>query len=86
MKKIVNRRMSNKPVNGLQNMPFHLGEHIIVIECAAHGLELLNRGYSVLTISIFCRYEQRTASYQLVVLFIDNTARTVPIEEVDCQE
>ena len=76
--------MSNEPVNGLQNMPFHLGEHIIVIECAAHGLELLNRGYSVLAISIFGRHEQRTASYQLVVLFIDNTARTIPIEEIDC--
>ena len=78
--------MSNEPVNGLQNMPFHLSEHIVVIECAAHGLQFLDRGYPVLTISIFCCYEQRTASYQLVVLFIDNTARTIPIEEVDGQE
>ena len=78
--------MSNEPVNGLQNMPFHLGKHIVVIKCAAHGFEFLNRGYPVLTISIFCCYEQRTASYQLIVLFIDNTTRTVPIEEVDGQE
>lgn len=75
-------RVTNDPVDGLQHMPLHLSEHVIVVEGAAHGLELPNRGHALLLVTVLGGNEQRGASDQLIVALVDNTAGAVAIEEV----
>ncbi len=77
------RRVTDNPVQGLQNMPLHLGEHVVVVKRAAHGLELPNGGHTLLAVSVLrCDQESGTA-YELVVSLIHDSTRAVAIQKID---
>lgn len=78
--------VANDPVESLQNVPLHLGEHFVVIEGAAHGLELSNSGHTVFLVTVLGSNEERSAADQLVVTLVDHTAGAVSIEKVDGEE
>jgi hypothetical protein len=67
-------------------MPFHLDEHVIVVQGAAHGLEFPDGWHTILLVTIFGRNQQSCTANQLVVSLIDNTLGAVSIEKVDGQE
>ena len=80
------RGVTNDPVKSLQNVPLHLGEHFIVVQRAAHGLELPNSRDTVLLVAVLGGNEQGCAANELVVTLVDNTARAVAVEKVDGEE
>ena len=78
--------MADHPVQGLQNVPFHLSEHLVIVERAAHRLQLPYGGYAVLLVTVLGGNEQGCAANELVVTLVDNAAGAVAVEEVDRQE
>lgn len=52
----VNSRVTDDPIQSLQDMPFHLYEHVILVESAAHGLQLFDRWNTILPVAIFGGY------------------------------
>jgi hypothetical protein len=80
------RGVTNDPVKSLQNVPLHLGEHFIVVQRAAHGLQLPNGRDTVLLVTVLGSNEQGCAANELVVTLVDNTARAVAVEKVDSEE
>jgi hypothetical protein len=67
-------------------VPLHLGEHLLVVERAAHGLELSDERNTILLVSILGRDQERRTAHQLVVTLVDDTARAVSVEQVDSEE
>lgn len=86
LKEAVHGRVSNRPAQGLQDVPLHLNEHVIIIQGATHRLQLLDGGHAVLLVAILGRNEQSSTSDQLVVSLVDNTLRAVSVKQVDGQE
>ena len=82
----INSRVSNSPSKGLKHMPFHLSEHIVIVEGAAHGLQFLDGRHAVLLVIVLGRNEQRCTSNQLIMALVDHTLRAVSVQKVDRQE
>ena len=82
----VDGRMADGPTQGVEDVPLHLGEHLLVVERAAHGLQLTDKGDAVLLVTVLGGDQEGRAANQLVVALVDDTARAVPVEEVDGQE
>lgn len=78
--------MTDDPVEGLKDMPFHLGKHLIIVERAAHGLQLPDCGHTFLAVTVFGSDQEGSAANELVVALVDNTAGAVAVEEVDSKE
>ena len=78
--------MTDDPVEGLQNMPLHLGEHLIVVERAAHGLELPYGGHTVFLVAVLGSNEKSSAANKLVVTLVDHATGAVAIEQVNGEE
>ena len=76
-------RMADDPVKRLQHVPLHLSEHIVVVERAAHGFQFADCGYALFLITVLGGDEESSAADELVVTLVNDTARTVTIEEVD---
>lgn len=64
-------------------MPLHLGEHVIIVERAAHRLEFPNGRDTLLSVAIFGSDEESSATDELVVAFVDHAAGAVAVKEVD---
>lgn len=78
--------VSNNPVQGLQNVPFHLSEHLVIVERAAHRLQLPNGGHAVLLVAILGGNEEGSTADKLVVTLVDDAAGAVAVEKVDSKE
>lgn len=44
--------VADDPVQCLQHVPFHLRKHVVVVERAAHGLEFLDGGHTLLAVAV----------------------------------
>ena len=78
--------VSDGPPQGLQDVPFHLDEHVVIVERATHGLQFLDCGHTVLLVPILgCDQECRTA-YQLVMSLVHDPLGAIPVEQIDRQE
>jgi ABC-type Na+ transport system ATPase subunit NatA len=78
--------MPNNPVEGLQNVPLHLCEHLVVVQGATHGLQLSYSRYPVLLITVLGSNEEGGATDKLIVALVDDTAGAVAVEEVDSKK
>jgi hypothetical protein len=67
-------------------VPFHLGEHVLIVEIAAHGLQLPDQGNTFLSVPILGCNEKSSTSNQLIVALVNHTSRAISIEEVDGEE
>jgi hypothetical protein len=76
----------DNPVQSLQDVPFHLSEHLVVVKGAAHGLELSYGWDAILLVTIFGSDEQGSTADELVVALVDYTAGAVSVEEVNGKE
>lgn len=85
LKKALDSRMPNNPVKGLQNMPLHLNKHILVVEIAAHRLELADGRNPVLLVPVLGSNEHGCTSNELVVALVHHPAGAVSVEEVDSE-
>jgi hypothetical protein len=79
-------RVSDNPVQSLQNVPFHLGEHFVIVKRAAHRFQLPNGGYAVLFVAILGSNEKRSTSDELVMALVYDTAGAVAVEEINGKE
>lgn len=86
LKEASHGRVTDDPVQGLQNMPFHLCEHVVVVERAAHGLQFLDGGHTLFTVAVLGGNEQGGTTHQLVVTLVDDTLRAVSVEQVHGKE
>lgn len=86
LKKAVDSRVSNGPSQRLQNVPLHLDEHVVIVQRAAHRLQLLDCGNTVLLVSVLGGDEECCTANELVMSLVHNTLRAVSVEEVDGQE
>lgn len=86
LKEAIHSRVSDGPTQGLQDVPLHLDEHVIVIKRATHGLELLDCGHTVLLVAILGSDEKGCTSNQLIMSLVHHTLGAVSVQEVDCQE
>lgn len=86
LQKTVHSGVANGPLQGRKDVPLHLGEHVIIVERAAHGLELLDGGHPVLLVVELRGDEESCAANQLVVSLVDHSLGTVTVQEVDRQE
>jgi len=82
----VDSRVSNDPVEGLQNVPLHLSEHLVIVKGAAHGLQFSYSRYSVLLVAILGGDEQSSTADELVMALVDDATGAVTVEEVDSEE
>lgn len=80
LKKGIDSGMSDDPTKRLQYVPLHLSEHIVLVQRAAHGLQLLDGWDAVLAVSVFGGDQKSGAADQLVVALVDHSLRTVSIE------
>jgi len=78
-----NGRVTDDPVQCCENMPFHLGEHVVIVERAAHRLELADCRYTLLAVAVLGSNEQSRAADELVVALVDDALRAVTVEQVD---
>lgn len=82
----IHGRVSNNPVQGLQYVPLHLGEHFVVVKRATHGLQLPDSWYPVFLIAILGSNEESSTSDKLVVALVNDAAGAVAVEKVDGEE
>ena len=75
--------MADHPTESLQDMPFHLREHVVLVQGAAHGLELANGWDTVLAVTILSSNEQRRTADKLVVALVHHSAGAVTVEDVN---
>ena len=83
LQKALDGRMADRPAQRLQNMPFHLDEHILVVQVAAHRLEFPDRWHPVLLVPILGSDEHGRTAHELIVPFVDHSAGAVSVEQVD---
>ena len=81
--KIVDCRMANDPLQSLEHVPLHLGEHFFIIKVAAHFFQLSDGGHILLPITVFCSNEECRASDELIVPLVYHPFGAVAVEEVD---
>lgn len=86
LKEAIDGRMANDPLQGLQYMPLHLDKHALVVEITAHLLKLAYCRHVLFAVAVFGGYQQGGTTYKLIVPFVDDAARAVPVEEVHSQE
>src|ERR1700733_2099349 len=67
-------------------MPLHLGEHLLVVERAAHRLKLSDERNTIFIVSVLGRNQEGRTANQLIVTLVDDTARAVPVDEVDSEK
>jgi hypothetical protein len=67
-------------------VPLHLGEHLIVIQRAAHGLEFPYSRHTIFLVAVLSSNEEGSTSDELVVALVDDTTGAVAIEKVDGKE
>lgn len=82
----VNRRVPNGPTERLQNVPLHLEKHVIVVQRAAHRLQLPDRWDVLLLVTVFGRDEKGRTPHQLIMPLVHHPLRAVPVQEIDRQE
>lgn len=82
----VDSGVPNNPIECLQNVPFHLSEHLVVVERTTHGLQLSNSGHPVFLVTVLSSDEKCSAADELVMALVHNTAGAVPIEKIDSKE
>ena len=86
LKKAVDSWVSDSPTQGLQDVPLHLNEHVIVIQRAAHRLQFPNGGHTILLVTILGSNEKSRTSNQLIMSLVNHTLGAVSVQEVDGQE
>lgn len=86
LKEAVDSWVSDGPTQGLQDVPLHLNEHVIVIQRAAHRLQLPNGGHTILLVAILGSNEKSRTSNQLIMSLVNHTLGAVSVQEVDGQE
>lgn len=86
LQEAVDRRMTDPPVERVQHVPLHLCEHLLVVEVAAHGLQLPDGWHAILTVTVLGGDQEGGTADQLVVTLVDNALGAVPVEEVDGKE
>lgn len=82
----VNGRVSDLPVEGVENVHLHLREHAGIVEAAAHVVELVDLRHPVLLVSVLGGNQQSGTADELVVLLIHHPLGAVPVKQVDCEE
>lgn len=78
--------VSNVPVQSVENVHFHLREHAGIVKSAAHVVELIDLGDSILLVSILGGDQKGGATNELIVLLVNDTLGAVAIEKVDGEE
>ena len=86
LQEAVHSRVTDSPTEGLQYMPLHLQEHVIVIERATHRLQLFDCWYVLFLVTVLGSNQERCTTDELVMALVHYSLRTVAIQEVDCQE
>lgn len=82
----VDGRVTNGPIESVENMHLHLGEHASIIKSTAHVVELVDLGNTVLLVAILGSDQQSSAANKLVVLLVHDPFRAVTVQEVDSEE
>ena len=82
----IRSRVTNMPFQRIQNMPFHLREHLLVVERTAHRLQFPNQRDSFLLIPILSRDQKSSTANQLIMSLINDSPRAIPVKKVDCME
>lgn len=82
----VDGRVSHDPVEGVEDVPLHLGEHGGIVEATAHGGELADEGDLVLLVAVLGGNKQGRAADELVMTLVDDATRAVAVEQVDGEE
>lgn len=82
----VNGRVTDVPLESVENVHLHLCEHACIVEAAAHIVQFVDLRNTVFLVTILGSNEQSCTADQLVVLLIDDTLGAVSVEQVDGQE
>jgi hypothetical protein len=67
-------------------VPLHLGEHLVVVQRAAHGFEFSYSRYTVFLVPVLSSNEKGSTSDELVVALVHDTAGAVAVEKVDSEK
>ena len=86
LKKAVDSWVSDGPTQGLQDVPLHLNEHVIVIQRAAHRLQFPNGGHTILLVAILGSNKKSGTSNQLIMSLVNHALGAVSVQEVYGQE
>lgn len=82
----VDRGVANVPLEGIEDVHLHLGEHAGIVQTTAHIVQLVDLGNTVLLVAVLGSNQQRCAADKLVVLLIDDPLGAVSVKQVDGQE
>lgn len=82
----VDGRVADVPLEGVEDVHLHLGEHACVVQTTAHIVELVDLGDTVLLVAVLGSNQECCTADKLVVLLIDYPLGAVPIKQVDGQK
>lgn len=86
LSKEVDGGVADGPVESVENVHLHLGEHSGVVESAAHVVKFVNLRDSILLVTILGSDEEGGTSDKLVMLLVHHSLGAVPVEKVDGEE
>lgn len=75
----VDSRMANSPLECIEDVHLHLGEHTRVIETTAHVVEFVDLGNTILLVTVLGGDEQCCAADKLVVVLVDDSLGAVAV-------
>lgn len=82
----VDSGVADVPLQRVEDVHLHLGEHASVVQTTAHVVELVDLGDPVLLVTILGSDQEGCTADKLVVLLVDHPLRAVPVKQVDGQE
>lgn len=72
--------MAYVPLESVEDVHLHLGEHARIVQTTAHVIQLVNLRNTVLLVSILGSNQQSCTADKLVVLLIDDTLGAVSVK------
>lgn len=75
--------VANGPLEGVEDVHLHLGEHAGIVETATHVVELVDLGNTVLLVAVLGGDEEGGTADELIVLLVHDSSRAVSVQQVD---
>ena len=76
-------RMTEFPVNSVEDVTLHLHKAALLVDVAAKRLEVGGRGDVLLFVLVLCRDPERRAADELVMLLVDDATRAIAVHDID---
>lgn len=73
LRKEVNSGVADRPLESVEDVHLHLGEHAGIVQAAAHVVELVDLGDAVLFVTILGGDQEGSTAHQLVVLLVHDS-------------